>query len=422
MLDTKLFRHDIQGLAKALARRGFDLDIAAYEALEEKRKIYQDQTQSLQTERNARSKAIGQAKAKGEDIAPLVAEVGELGDRLSESNHALQAVLGELEAFYLSVPNCLDDSVPDGESEDDNELLYTWGEPTPFDFEPKDHIELGARDRAMDFESGATLSGSRFVVLRDHVAKLHRALGQFMLDMQVEENGYQETYVPYLVKSHCLVGTTQLPKFAEDQFRCEGESDLHLIPTAEVPLTNLYRDSIAPLDQLPIKLTAQTPCFRSEAGSYGKDTAGMIRQHQFEKVELVQLMTPEQAEEAFLALRGHAESILQALKLPYRVMNLCSGDVGFGAKKTHDFEVWLPGQQRYREISSCSYFGDFQARRMHARYRTPEGKPAFLHTVNGSGLAIGRTLIAVMENYQMADGRIAVPEVLQPYLGGKTVL
>ncbi len=422
MLDMKLFRHDITALASSLASRGFTLDVAAFDALEEKRKSCQQETQALQTERNASSKAIGQAKARGEDIAPLVAEVGELGDRLVESNHQLQAILSEIDTLCLSVPNVLEDSIPAGLREEDNVVLSHWGEPFKFAFEPKDHIALGALNRGIDFEAGAALSGSRFVVLRKDMARLHRALGQFMLDLHTQKHGYEETYVPYLVKSECLYGTGQLPKFKEDQFECAGDHDLTLIPTAEVPLTNLFRDKIVSADALPIKLVAHTPCFRSEAGSYGKDTAGMIRQHQFEKVELVQLVSEEQAESAFSDLCSHAEAVLQALKLPYRRVALCGGDTAFSAAKTYDLEVWLPGQQLYREISSCSYCRDFQARRMSARYRGPDGKPLFLHTVNGSGVAIGRALIAVVENYQLENGRIAVPDALQTYLSGAAVL
>lgn len=421
MLCPKLLRTDIAAVAANLKRRGFELDVEAFNALEARRKTIQEQTIALQTERNARSKSIGQAKAKGEDIEPLLAEVSEMGDQLKAAEAALAELQHELDQFLLSIPNTLDDCVPDGRDESDNQELRGWGEPTPFDFEPLDHIKLGERNGWIDFSTAAKISGSRFVVLRSEMAQLQRALGQFMLDMHTQQHGYQECYVPLLVKPSALYGTTQLPKFAEDLFHIQGEQELSLISTGEISLTNLVADSILNENDLPLKLTAQTPCFRSEAGSYGRDTAGMIRQHQFEKVEIVQIVKPDQAEEAFEALTGHAEAVLLQLGLPYRAMLLCAGDVGFGSKKTIDLEVWLPGQNCYREISSCSWFGDFQARRMKARYR-PEGgnKPEMVHTLNGSGLAVGRTLIAVVENYQQADGSIRVPDVLVPYMNGKT--
>ena len=421
MLCPKLLRTDIEAVAANLSRRGFELDVEAFNALEAKRKVLQEQTITLQTERNARSKSIGQAKARGEDIQPLLDEVSSMGDQLKEAESALAELQQEMDAFLLGIPNTLDDCVPDGKSEEDNEEIKGWGEPTQFDFEPKDHIQLGEKQDRIDFATAAKISGSRFVVLRDGIAQLHRALGQFMLDMHTQQHGYQEHYVPLLVKPSALYGTSQLPKFAEDLFHIEGEQDLSLISTGEISLTNLVADSIVDESDLPLKLTAQTPCFRSEAGSYGRDTAGMIRQHQFEKVEIVQVVKPEQAEQAFEELTAHAEAVLIKLGLPYRAMMLCAGDVGFGAKKTIDLEVWLPGQNCYREISSCSWFGDFQARRMKARYRpTGGGKPELLHTLNGSGLAVGRTLIAVVENYQQADGSIRVPEVLVSYMNGKT--
>jgi seryl-tRNA synthetase len=423
MLCPKLLRSDIEAVAANLARRGFFLDVAAFTEFEIKRKVLQGKTLALQTERNSRSKFIGELKIQGADIEPLLAEVSNIGDALKKAEHDLQTLQAEIDAFIAIIPNTLDACVPDGKTADDNQEIHRWGEPTRFDFEPRDHIQLGERNGWIDFTTAAKISGSRFVILRDDVARLHRALGQFMLDLQVNEHGYQEHYVPLLVKSDALFGTTQLPKFAADLFITKGDQDLSLISTAEISLTNIVRESILDLKDLPMKLTAQTPCFRSEAGSYGRDTAGMIRQHQFEKVEIVQIVAPDQAKSAFSELTEHAEAVLKKLKLPYRAMMLCAGDVGFGAKKTIDLEVWLPGQNCYREISSCSWFGDFQARRMKARYR-PEGvgKPEFVETINGSGLAVGRALIAVIENYQQRDGSIRVPDVLVPYMGGKSII
>jgi seryl-tRNA synthetase len=423
MLCPKLLRSDIEAVAANLARRGFFLDVAAFTEFEIKRKVLQGKTLALQTERNSRSKFIGELKIQGADIEPLLAEVSNIGDALKKAEHDLQTLQAEMDAFIAIIPNTLDACVPDGKTADDNQEIHRWGEPTRFDFEPRDHIQLGERNGWIDFTTAAKISGSRFVILRDDVARLHRALGQFMLDLQVNEHGYQEHYVPLLVKSDALFGTTQLPKFAADLFITKGDQDLSLISTAEISLTNIVRESILDLKDLPMKLTAQTPCFRSEAGSYGRDTAGMIRQHQFEKVEIVQIVAPDQAKSAFSELTEHAEAVLKKLKLPYRAMMLCAGDVGFGAKKTIDLEVWLPGQNCYREISSCSWFGDFQARRMKARYR-PEGvgKPEFVETINGSGLAVGRALIAVIENYQQRDGSIRVPDVLVPYMGGKSII
>ena len=419
MLDPRLLRSDLKAVADGLARRGFQLDTAAFEALEERRKALQIRTQQLQNERNTRSKAIGKAKAAGEDIQPLLAEVGRLGDELKQAEAELSAVQGQLNELLMGLPNLLDDDVPDGKSEEDNVVVRQWGEPREFDFEPKDHVDLGERDGGLDFEAAAKLSGSRFAVMRGGIARLHRALIQFMLDTHTRDHGYTEVYVPYLVNADSLQGTGQLPKFEEDLFRIASEHGLYLIPTAEVPVTNLARNEIIDADALPLKMVAHTPCFRSEAGSYGRDVRGLIRQHQFEKVELVQLVRPEASEQAHEALTGHAETILQKLGLPYRVALLCAGDTGFSSRKTWDLEVWLPGQGKYREISSCSNFGDFQARRMKARYRNPEtGKPELLHTLNGSGLAVGRTLVAVLENYQQADGSIEVPEALRPYMGG----
>ena len=418
MLDPRLLRQDPEAVAARLARRGFELDVARLRALETRRKALQVQVQNLQHERNTRSRSIGRAKAQGQDIAPLRAEVARLGERLKATEAELQALRSELEAIALGIPNLPDDSVPDGREEADNQELRRWGEPPVFGFTPKDHVDLGMG--TLDFDAAAKLTGSRFVVMHGGVARLHRALIQFMLDLHGREHGYQEIYVPYLVNADSLRGTGQLPKFEADLFRLAGESGYYLIPTAEVPVTNLARGEILEADTLPRRYVCHTPCFRSEAGSYGKDTRGMIRQHQFEKVELVQMVRPEASWEALEALTGHAEAVLQALGLAYRVVALCAGDLGFSAAKTYDLEVWLPGQGRYREISSCSNFLDFQARRMMARWRNPEtGRPELLHTLNGSGLAVGRTLVAVMENYQERDGRVRVPEVLRTYLGGE---
>ena len=419
MLDPKLLRADIESVASKLKRRGFELDVEAFSKLEEKRKAIQVETQNLQNERNTRSKGIGQAKAKGEDIQPLLDEVASLGEKLKAAESELNEIQSQLEDIMLGIPNVPDDSVPDGLSEEDNVELRRWGTPPQFDFEPKEHFDLGSAKGLMDFESAAKLTGSRFVGLNGPLARLQRALKQFMLDTHTQEHGYNETYVPFMVNRDSLFGTGQLPKFEEDLFALKGDSNYYLIPTAEVPVTNLVRDVIVDDDAMPKKWVAHTPCFRSEAGSYGKDTRGMIRQHQFEKVELVQAVRPTDSFKALDELTGHAETILQKLGLPYRVMTLCAGDMGFSAAKTYDLEVWLPGQNTYREISSCSNFEDFQARRAQARWRNPEtGKPELLHTLNGSGLAIGRTLVAVMENYQDAEGNIAVPDVLKPYMGG----
>lgn len=418
MLDPKLLRSDLDGVAKALARRGFTLDTARLAELEARRKAVQVEAQELQNERNTKSKSIGKAKAAGDDIQPLLDEVATLGDRLKAANEALAEVQEALHTFALGMPNLPDASVPDGQDENDNREERRWGEPRAFDFDPKDHVDLGAALDMLDFDVAAKLTGSRFAVMSGALARLHRALTQFMLDTHTVEHGYTEAYVPYMVNPDSLFGTGQLPKFAEDLFRLEG-SDFYLIPTAEVPLTNLVRDVIVDDDYMPRRYVAHTPCFRSEAGSHGKDTRGMIRQHQFDKVELVHIVRPSESIDALEALTGHAEVILQRLNLPYRVVTLCTGDMGFSATKTYDIEVWLPGQQKYREISSCSNMGDFQARRMQARWRNPvTGKPELAHTLNGSGLAVGRTLVAVMENYQQADGSIDVPEVLRPYMGG----
>ncbi len=422
MLDIKLLRNDINAVAEQLARRGFELDVDKFQALEDKRKILQTATQDLQNQRNTRSKAIGQAKAKGEDIQPLLAEVADLGDQLKAAEQKLSELQAEIDSIVMGIPNLLDESVPEGNSEDDNVEISKWGEPTQFDFEPKDHVDLGLSHGWMDFEAASKLTGSRFVVMRDGMARLHRALIQFMLDTHTAEHGYKEVYVPYMVNEESLLGTGQLPKFAEDLFKLEGgqkgEQNYYLIPTAEVPVTNLVRGEIVPGDDLPMKYTAHTPCFRSEAGSYGRDTRGLIRQHQFEKVELLHFVKPDDSMQALENLTRHAEIILEKLELPYRKVILCAGDTGFSASKTYDLEVWLPGQDTYREISSCSNMKDFQARRMQARFRNEAGKPALLHTLNGSGLAVGRTLVAVVENYQQADGSIRIPQALQAYMGG----
>jgi seryl-tRNA synthetase len=423
MLDPKLLRSDISQVAAQLARRGYTLDTGTLQKLDERRKDIQVATQQLQAERNSRSRSIGKAKAAGEDIAPLLQEVEGLGDQLKAKEDELLTLQVELNAILMGIPNMPHDSVPDGSGEDDNPEIRRWGELPEFDFEPKDHVDLGEKPGLLDFETAAKLTGSRFAVIQGPLARLHRALIQFMLDTHTSRHGYRELYVPYLVNADSLRGTGQLPKFEADLFKTCSDPDYYLIPTAEVPVTNLVRDVIVEAADLPLRYTAHTPCFRSEAGSYGKDTRGMIRQHQFEKVEMVQMVRPQDSYNALEELTGHAEAILQALELPYRVVTLCTGDIGFSAAKTYDLEVWLPGQQKYREISSCSNFEAFQARRMQARWRNPEtGKPELLHTLNGSGLAVGRTLVAVMENFQQVDGTIRVPEVLQGYMGDVTVI
>jgi seryl-tRNA synthetase len=419
MLDPKYLRSEMDTVVAGLKRRGFEFDVEQWEALEAERKTVQTRTQELQAKRNSVSKEIGKAKAKGEDTSGIMAQVASLGDELKQAESELDRLQQELSDIALGMPNLPHDSVPDGLSEDANVEVRRWGEPKSFSFDVKDHVDLGEGFGGLDFETAAKITGSRFAVINGPLARLHRALTQFMLDMHTIEHGYVETYVPYIVNRDSLRGTGQLPKFAEDLFALEGEHGYHLIPTAEVPVTNIVRDTITEAGQMPRKFVAHTPCFRSEAGSYGKDTRGMIRQHQFEKVELVQIVHPDESYEALEQLTGHAEMVLQRLELPYRVMALCAGDMGFSAAKTYDLEVWLPGQQAYREISSCSNFEDFQARRMQARWRNPEtGKPELVHTLNGSGLAVGRTLVAVMENYQNADGSIDVPPVLRSYMGG----
>ena len=424
MLDSKLVRTQTEEVAARLATRGYVLDVSLVESLEARRKAVQTRTETLQAERNARSKGIGQAKARGEDIAPLLAEVDRMGSELEEAKRELDSVQGELDALLLGLPNLPDASVPVGKDEDENVEVRRWGTPRDFDFEIKDHVALGETHGWLDFETAARFSGARFAVMRGPIARLHRALAQLMLNLHIGEHGYEETYTPYLVQAETLQGTGQLPKFEEDLFKIgrEGESDLYLIPTAEVTLTNLVAGQILDAKRLPLKFTAHTPCFRSEAGASGRDTRGMIRQHQFDKVEMVHIVEPSTSFQALEELTGHAETVLQRLELPYRVLSLCTGDMGFGATKTYDLEVWVPSQGKYREISSCSNCGDFQARRMQARYRNAEGKPELVHTLNGSGLAVGRTLVAVLENYQQADGSIRVPEVLKPYMGGLEVI
>ena len=423
MLDPRLLRNDLENTAKQLERRGVKLDVSQITELEERRKSLQVATEELQNERNSRSKGIGKAKAAGEDIQPLLAEVADLGDKLKAAQEDLGAIQQQLREIVEGIPNIPHESVPSGNDEDDNREERRWGEPKAFEFEPKDHVDLGAGLGLMNFEAAAKLTGSRFVTMQGQIARLHRALAQFMLNTHINEHGYNEAYVPFMVNADSLFGTGQLPKFEEDLFKLSGELPYYLIPTAEVPVTNLVRDEIIEAADMPLKWVSQTPCFRSEAGSYGRDTRGMIRQHQFEKVEMVQIVKPEESEACLEALTGHAETILQKLRLPYRVVTLCTGDLGFSSTKTYDLEVWLPGQSAYREISSCSNFGDFQARRLQARWRNPEtGKPELVHTLNGSGLAVGRTLVAVMENYQQADGSILVPEVLQHYMGGLEVI
>jgi seryl-tRNA synthetase len=423
MLDLQALRNDLDGVAARLATRGYPLDTARFGQLESSRKTIQTRTQELQAKRNAASKQIGMGKAKGEDVSAILAEVVGLGDELKELEAQLEHIQQDLQAFLSVIPNTPHISVPVGKSEADNVEMRRVGSPPEFDFEVKDHVSVGEDVGGLDFETAAKISGARFSLLKGPLARLHRALAQFMLDTHTEQHGYTEVYVPYLVNADSMRGTGQLPKFEEDLFRVprqlgeEGEQNFYLIPTAEVPVTNMVRDSITPLEKLPLKFVAHTPCFRSEAGSYGRDTRGMIRQHQFDKVELVQIVHPEQSYDALEQLLAHAETILQKLALPYRVMKLCSGDMGFSAAMTYDIEVWLPAQNAYREISSCSNFEAFQARRMQARFRNEQGKPELLHTVNGSGLAVGRTLVAILENYQQADGSVVVPEVLRPYMG-----
>jgi seryl-tRNA synthetase len=420
MIDPKLLRSDPEGVARNLARRGYALDVGALRALEERRKAAQVDSDRLRAERNANAKAVGMAKGKGEDVAPLLARGEALTGELAAADRELTAVQEELETWQLGLPNLLHESVPDGSGESDNREVRRWGEPRALDFEPKDHVAVGEK-LGLDFEAAARISGARFVVMRGQVSRLHRALAQWMLDLHTRQHGYTEVYVPYLVQRPALLGTGQLPKFEDDLFKVSGKGELafYLIPTAEVPVTNLVREQIVPAESLPLKLVCHTPCFRSEAGAAGKDTRGMIRNHQFDKVELVQIVRPADSYAALEELTGHAEEVLKRLELPYRTVALCTADIGFGSAKTYDIEVWLPSQRRYREISSCSNFEAFQARRMQARWRNPDGgKPEPVHTLNGSGLAVGRTLVAVLENYQNADGTVSVPQVLRPYMGG----
>ena len=422
MLDSKLLRADPAAVRERLLTKGFELDTVRFEALELQRKTLQEKTESLQNLRNTRSKEIGKAKASGVDITSLIAEIGNLGEQLDAAKAGFSTLQEEMGGFLASIPNLPHADVPAGKLEADNAELEQWGSLPEFNFTPKDHVDLGAVG-ALDFDAAAKMSGARFVVIHNQLARLQRALVQYMLDTHTEEHHYREVYVPYLVGPEALFGTGQLPKFADDQFKIAGERELYLIPTAEVPVTNLYKDTIIDADSLPIRHVCHTPCFRSEAGSYGRDTRGMIRQHQFEKVELVQLVHPDQSWQALEELTSHAESILKGLELPYRRMLLCGGDLGFSAAKTLDLEVWLPGQNTYREISSCSNFQDFQARRLMARFKQAGAKHTeYVHTVNGSGLAVGRTLVAVMENYQDGDGCIHVPDVLRKYMGGQTCL
>ena len=428
MIDPKLLRSDPDAVARNLARRGFTLDVEALKALEEKRKPFQVESDRIRSERNANAKAVGMAKGRGEDMAPLIAKGEKLTQELTAAEEGLTAVQAELEQWQLGLPNLLHDSVPEGRDETANVEVRRWGEPRRFTFKPLDHIQVGEGLGGLDFEAAARISGARFVVMKSQVARLHRALAQFMLDLHTNEHGYTEVYAPYLVQKQALLGTGQLPKFEQDLFAVRGEQPdvgpaFYLIPTAEGAVTNLVREQIVPADQLPLKFVCHTPCFRSEAGAAGKDTRGMIRNHQFDKVELVHIVRPADSYAALEQLTSNAEAVLQRLEIPYRTLALCAGDIGFGSAKTYDLEAWLPAQEKYREISSCSNFEAFQARRMQARWRNPDGgKPEAVHTLNGSGLAVGRTLVAVLENYQNEDGSVTVPAVLRPYLGGKEVL
>ena len=422
MLDPKLLRSQLDVVASRLQCRHVELDTAKLQAFEESRRTLQSETEQLQAERNAGAKKIGLAKKSGEDVAPIMARMQQVNERLETVKVELESLQNNISAFAMAIPNLPHESVPAGKGEEDNVEIHRWGTIRQFDFEPKDHADLGEALGLLDFATATKITGSRFSVIKGSLARLQRALTQFMLNLHSGEHGYQEVYVPYLVNADSLKGTGQLPKFEEDLFKLQGEKAFYLIPTAEVPVTNIARDEIIAAEQLPVKYVAHTPCFRSEAGSYGKDTRGLIRQHQFEKVELVQFVRPENSYQALEELTRHAETVLELLGLPYRRMLLCGGDMGFSATKTYDLEVWLPAQNKYREISSCSNFESFQARRMQARYRDKDSKPELLHTLNGSGLAVGRTLVAILENYQQADGSIVVPEVLKPYMGGLTVI
>ncbi len=419
MIDPKMVRSDPEAVAHNLARRGYALDVARLRTLEEQRKAAQIEADRVRAERNATAKAVGMAKGRGEDASALLARGEQLTGELAAAEQALNAVQGELEGWLLTLPNLLHESVPAGGGEDDNLEVRRWGEARAFEFEPLDHVAIGERLGGLDFEAAARISGARFVVIRGELARLHRALAQFMLDLHTQEHGYTEVYVPYLVQSQALIGTGQLPKFEEDLFAVRGAQGFYLIPTAEVPVTNLVREQIMPAEALPLRFVCHSPCFRSEAGSAGKDTRGMIRSHQFDKVEMVQIVRPEDSYRALEELVGHAEQVLKRLELPFRTVALCAGDISASSAKTYDLEVWLPSQRRYREISSCSNFEAFQARRMQARWRAPQGKPEPVHTLNGSGLAVGRTLVAVLENYQQPDGTVLVPAALRAYLGGR---
>ena len=423
MLDPQLLRHDLEKVATALARRGYHLDMEQFASLENSRKRLQTRLEELQSLRNKRSKEIGKAKAAGEDIEPLKQAVADLASELDSSKESLEDVRAALDHLLLDVPNIPADEVPAGRDESDNLEISRSGEPPQLDFQPRDHVEIGEMLGGIDFERASKLSGARFAVLGGQIARLHRALAQFMLDLHIDQHGYREVAVPYLVGESAMQGTGQLPKFGDDAFQVDDTPPRYLIPTAEVPVTNLVADEILAAGDLPLKFVAHTPCFRREAGAHGKDTRGLIRQHQFDKVELVQISAPDEAEACLETLTGHAETVLERLGLPYRRMLLCAGDMGFSACKTYDLEVWLPGQQAWREISSCSHFGDFQARRMKARWRNPDtGKPELVHTLNGSGLAVGRTLVAVLENHQQRDGSVLIPEVLRPWMGGEEIL
>ena len=422
MLDPKLLRSDLPGVAAALARRGFELDVRSFAALEDERKSVQIEADRLRAERNANARAVGFAKSKGEDVAPLLAAGESLGAGLLDIEKRLEIIQAQITELQMGLPNILHASVPEGRDESANVEVRRWGMPREFTFEAKDHVAVG-EPLGMDFEAAGRISGARFVVMTGKLAKLHRALAQFMLDLHVQDHGYREAYVPYLVQAAALVGTGQLPKFEQDLFVVRGDPSFYLIPTAEVPLTNLVRDQILPPERLPLKFVAHTPCFRSEAGAAGRDTRGMIRQHQFDKVEMVQIVRPENSYAALEEMTGHAEDVLKALELPYRVVSLCAGDTGPSSAKTYDLEVWLPSQKKYREISSCSNCESFQARRLQARWRNPEtGKPELVHTLNGSGVAVGRALVAILENYQRQDGAVTVPRVLVPYMGGTDLL
>ncbi len=423
MLDQKLVRNTPQEVADKLIKKGFTLDVAALNQLEESRKQLQIDTENLQSERNSTSRQIGKLKAQGQDTTEIMAAVSAFGAQLDDKKAQLKVVQDDLNSMFMEMPNIPHDSVPEGADEEDNQQVLVWGDKPQFDFAVKDHVDLGEGLGGLDFPSAIKVTGARFMVLKGQLARLHRALIQYMLNSHINDHGYQEVYVPYLVNADSLRGTGQLPKFEEDLFKVPGERDLYLIPTAEVPVTNLVRDQIIDASKLPMRYTCHTPCFRSEAGSHGRDTRGLVRQHQFEKVEMVQMVKPTESTAALEELTGHAEAILKSLGLAYRKVILCGGDLGFSAIKTYDLEVWLPGQDKYREISSCSNMGDFQARRMQARWRNPEtAKPELLHTLNGSGLAVGRTLLAILENYQREDGSVVVPDVLVPYMGGVEVL